>query len=80
LILIFVRRDCVAGKIGMECCKHLTVERKKRNVRRASRSSKANSPGVEEDMAAGLAAPVWRPETRAPQSSHRRIADLIDAI
>jgi hypothetical protein len=31
LILIFVRRDCVAGKIGMECCKHLTVERKKRN-------------------------------------------------
>jgi hypothetical protein len=31
LILIFVRRDCVAGKIGTECCKHLTVERKKRN-------------------------------------------------
>jgi hypothetical protein len=25
LIWIFVRRDCDAGKIGAQCCKHLTA-------------------------------------------------------
>jgi hypothetical protein len=37
LILIFVRRDCDAGKIAAECCKLLTVGTRENGVVRASR-------------------------------------------
>ena len=43
MILIFVRRDCDAGKIGAECCKHLTVEWENGVGRASVTIGKANS-------------------------------------